>query len=151
MKKNLKIRYPRLAKIDMKNATKLNHAANIFTQKWSKKRITPQACFTNTRLKNNNFTASHTKIDSITCHDQTFNHDITHKNALNSRFHVKNDPKNVSRKNIGGGGRVSGASAFLLCPGGFGGKAHRGTKRTFDAKFWLPCKVRRAGKTRHQN
>ena len=79
--KLLKIRYPRLAKIDMKNATKFNHAANcnIFTQKWSKKRIKPQACFTNTRLKNNNFMASRTKIDSITYHDQTFNHDITHK------------------------------------------------------------------------
>ena len=69
----------RLAKIDMKNATNFNHGANIFMQKWSKKRITPQACFTNTRLKNNTFTASHTKIDSITYHDQTFNHDITHK------------------------------------------------------------------------
>ena len=77
--KILKIRYPRLAKIDMKNATNFNHAANIFTQKWSKKRITPQACFTNTRLKNNTFTASRTKIDSMMYHDQTFNHDITHK------------------------------------------------------------------------
>ena len=63
----------------MENGTKFNHAANIFTQKWSKQRITPQACFTNTRLKNNNFTASRTKIVSITYHDQTFNHDITHK------------------------------------------------------------------------
>ena len=77
--KILKIRYPRLAKIDMKNATNFNHAANIFMQKWSKKRITPQACFTNTRLKNNTFMASRTKIDSITYHYQTFNHDITHK------------------------------------------------------------------------
>ena len=73
--KILKIRYPRLAKIGMKNVTKFSHAAFIFTQKWSKKRI----CFTNTRLKNNNFTASRTKIDYITYHDQTFNHDITHK------------------------------------------------------------------------
>ena len=77
--KILKIRYPRLAKTDMKNATNFNHGANIFTQKWSKKRITPQACFMNTRLKNDTFTASRTKIDSMKYRDQTFNHDITHK------------------------------------------------------------------------
>ena len=77
--KILKIRYPRLAKIDMKNVRKFSHAANIFTQKWPKKRITPQACFTNTRLKYSNFKASRTKIDSITYHNQTFNHDITYK------------------------------------------------------------------------
>ena len=59
----------------MKNATKFNHAANIFTQKC----ITPQACFTNTPQKNNKFTASRTEIDFITYHDETFNHDITHK------------------------------------------------------------------------
>ena len=63
----------------MKNATKFNHAANIFTQKWSKKRITPQACFTNSRLKNKKLKASRTEIDSVTYHDQTFNHDITYK------------------------------------------------------------------------
>ena len=43
------------------------------------KRIKPQACFTNTQLKNNNFTASCTEIDSVMYHEQTFNHDITHE------------------------------------------------------------------------
>ena len=66
----------------------------------------PQACFTNSRLKNKKFTASRTEIDSITYHDQTFNHDITHKNTLNFTFSCKkNDPKNASRKNVGGGGQ----------------------------------------------
>ena len=63
----------------MKNATKFNYLANIFYTKVVQKRITPQACFTNSRLKNKKFMASRTEIDSITYHDQTFNHDITHK------------------------------------------------------------------------
>ena len=100
--KILKIRYLRLVKIDMKNATKFNHAVNIFTQKWSKKRITPQDCFTNTRLKNNNFTSSRTKTDSITYHDQTFNHDITHKIHKIHVFKLKNYPKTHYAKILGG-------------------------------------------------
>ena len=59
---------------------------HIYT-KVVQKRITPQACFTNSRLQNKKFTALRTEIDSLTYHDQTFNHDITHK--IHSRFHVK--------------------------------------------------------------
>ena len=63
----------------MKNATKFNHAANTFAQKWSKNALRLKLVSLNTRQKDNKFTASRTEIDSITYHDQTFNHDITHK------------------------------------------------------------------------
>ena len=102
--KILKIRFPRLAKIDMKNATKFNQAASIFTQKWSKKRITPQACFTNTSLKNNNFTASCTKIDSISI---TTKLSITTSRTKYLKFtfsRKKIIPKTHHAKILGGGG-----------------------------------------------
>ena len=78
----LKIRYPKLAKIDFSIHEKCDkiqsYSQHIYT-KVIQKRITPQACFRNIRLKNEKFTASRTEIGSITYHDQTFNHDITHK------------------------------------------------------------------------
>ena len=79
--KILKIRYPRLSKLTFLHGKcdKIQSCSKHIYTKVVQKRITPQACFTNTRLKNNEFTTSSTEIDSITYHHQTFNHHITHK------------------------------------------------------------------------
>ena len=87
----------------MKNATKFNRAPQHIYTNVVQKRITHQACFTNSRLKNKKFTASRTEIDSITYHDQTFNHDITHKIHRIHVFTYKNDPKTHHAKMWGGG------------------------------------------------
>ena len=62
-----------------------------------------RACFTNSRLKNKKFTASRTEIDSITYHDQTFNHDITHKIIKFTSSGKKMTPKTHYAKLWGGG------------------------------------------------
>ena len=79
--KILKIRYPDRLKLTFlqEKCDKIQLSSRHIYTKVVQKCITPQACFTNSRLKNKKFTASRTKIDSITYHDQTFNHDITHK------------------------------------------------------------------------
>ena len=79
--KILKIRYPDWLKLTIlhEKFDKIQLASRHICTKVVQKRITPQACFTNSRLKNKKFTASRTEIDSITHNDQTFNHDITHK------------------------------------------------------------------------
>ena len=46
----------------MKNATNFNHAANIFTQKWSKNASHLKLVSQIQRLKNRKFTASRTEI-----------------------------------------------------------------------------------------
>ena len=74
----LKIRHLKLTFLHEKCDKIQSCSIHIYT-KVVQKRITSQACFTNTRLKNNKFTASRTEIDSITYLDQTFSHDITHK------------------------------------------------------------------------
>ena len=79
--KILKIRYPDWPKLTFlhEKCDKLQLSSQHIYMKVVQKLITPQACFTNSRLKNKKFTASRTEIDSITYHDQAFNHDITHK------------------------------------------------------------------------
>ena len=79
--KILKIRYPDWLKLTFldENCDKIQLSSRHIYTKVVQKRITPQACFTNSRLKNKKFTASRTEIDSIMYHDQTFNHDITTK------------------------------------------------------------------------
>ena len=79
--KILKIRYPDWLKLTFlhEKCDKIQLSSRHIYTKVVLKRITPQACFTNSRLKNKKFMASRTEIDSITYHDQTFNHDITHK------------------------------------------------------------------------
>ena len=79
--KILKIRYPDWLKLTFlhEKCDKIQLSSRHIYIKVVQNLITPQACFTNSRLKNKKFTASRTKIDYITYHDQTFNHDITHK------------------------------------------------------------------------
>ena len=79
--KILKIRYPDWLKLAFlhEKCDKIQLSSRHIYTKVVQKRITPQACFTNSRLKNKKFTALRTEIDSITYHDQTFNHDIMHK------------------------------------------------------------------------
>ena len=79
--KILKIRYPDWLKLTFlhEKCDKIQLSSQHIYTKVVQKRITPQACFTNSRLKNKKFTASRTEINSVTYHDQTFNHDITHK------------------------------------------------------------------------
>ena len=81
---SLKIRYSDWLKLTFLHETcdkiEIELSSQHIYTKMVQKLVTPQACFTNSRLKNNKFTASRTEIDSITYHDhQTFNHDITHK------------------------------------------------------------------------
>ena len=79
--KSLKIRYPDWLKLTFlhEKCDKIQSCSQHIYIKVIQNRITPQACFTNSRLKNKKFTVSRTEIDSITYHDQTFNHDIMHK------------------------------------------------------------------------
>ena len=79
--KILKIRYPDWLKLVFphEKCDKIQLCSQHIYTKVVQKRISLQACFTNSRLKNKKFTASRREIDSITYHDQTFNDDITHK------------------------------------------------------------------------
>ena len=79
--KILKYRYPDWLKLTFlhEKCDKIQLSSQHIYMKVVQKCITPQACFTNSRLKNKKFTASRTEIDSITYHDQTVNHDIRHK------------------------------------------------------------------------
>ena len=74
----LKIRYPDWLKLTFlhEKCDKIQSCSQHIYTKMVQKRITLQACFTNSRLKNKKFTASRTEIDSVTYHDH---HDITHK------------------------------------------------------------------------
>ena len=69
--KSLKIRYPDWLKLTFlhEKCDKIQLSSQHIYTKVVQKRITPQACFTNSRLKNKKFTASHTEIDSVTYHD----------------------------------------------------------------------------------
>ena len=79
--KILKVRYPDWLKLAFlyEKCDKIQLSSRHTYTKVVQKHITPQACFKNSRLKNKKFTASPTEIDSVTYHDQTFNHDIRHK------------------------------------------------------------------------
>ena len=79
--KSLKIRYPDWLKLTFlhEKCNKIQLSSQHICTKVVQKPITPQACFTNTFLKIKKFTASRTEIGSITYHDQTVNHDVTHK------------------------------------------------------------------------
>ena len=79
--KSLRIRYPDWLKLAFphEKCDKIQLSSRHIYTKVVQKRIRPQVCFTNSRLKSKKFTASRTEIDSITYQEQTFNHDITHK------------------------------------------------------------------------
>ena len=89
----------------MKNATKFNYLADIFTQKWSKTHHA-SSLFHEFTPENKKFAASRTEIDSVTCHDQTLNHDITPKYIKSTFSRKKMTPKTHHAKCVcvGGGG-----------------------------------------------
>ena len=84
----------------MKNATKFNHAANIFTQKWFKNASSLFHEYTPEKYEIHVFMYRNRFYNVSRPNFQSRHHA---QNTLNSGFHVKNDPKNASRKNVCGG------------------------------------------------
>ena len=71
-----------------KSGSKTHHSSSLFHE------------FTPEKLEIHGFTYRNRLYNVSRPNFQSRHHA---QNTLNSRFHVKNDPKNASRKNVGGG------------------------------------------------
>ena len=108
--KILKIRYPDWLKLTFlhEKCDNIQLSSRHICTKVVQKRITPQACFTNSRLKNKKFTASRTEIDSATYHTTKLSITTSCTKYIKFTFSCKKLPlKRITQKC---GGR---ASSFL--------------------------------------